>query len=72
MSVDSEANSPTYPADESKAAEIVSSDHLKAVNEFGSTVIDIDPAAERRLLWKFDLRILPVLAGMYVLLHSMI
>jgi MFS family permease len=26
----------------------------------------IDPAAERRLVWKFDLRILPVLAVMYL------
>ena len=26
----------------------------------------IDPAAERRLVWKFDLRILPTLAVMYL------
>jgi hypothetical protein len=26
----------------------------------------IDPAAERSLVWKFDLRILPVLAVMYL------
>lgn len=31
-----------------------------------SAGIAIDPAAERRLLWKFDLRILPVLALMYL------
>ncbi|KAJ9131016.1 Major facilitator superfamily domain, general substrate transporter [Pleurostoma richardsiae] len=28
--------------------------------------IDIDPVAERKLLWKFDLRILPILAVMYL------
>jgi MFS family permease len=31
-----------------------------------SASIAIDPAAERRLVWKFDLRILPTLAGMYL------
>ena len=31
-----------------------------------TTVLDIDPAAERALVWKFDIRILPVLALMYL------
>lgn len=31
-----------------------------------SASIAIDPAAERRLVWKFDLRILPTLAIMYL------
>lgn len=31
-----------------------------------SASISIDPAAERRLVWKFDLRILPTLAVMYL------
>lgn len=31
-----------------------------------SASIAIDPAAERRLVWKFDLRILPTLAVMYL------
>lgn len=30
----------------------------------GEVLTTIDPAAERRLVWKFDLRILPVLAVM--------
>ena len=30
-----------------------------------SASVAIDPAAERRLVWKFDLRILPTLAVMY-------
>ncbi|KAI9743057.1 MAG: hypothetical protein M1818_003352 [Claussenomyces sp. TS43310] len=34
--------------------------------EIGHTEYIIDPAAERRLVWKFDLRILPVLAAMYL------
>jgi hypothetical protein len=32
----------------------------------GEVVTTIDPAAESRLVWKFDLRILPVLAVMYL------
>lgn len=28
--------------------------------------VDIDPRAERALVWKFDLRLLPVLAIMYL------
>lgn len=28
--------------------------------------VDIDPRAERALVWKFDLRLLPVLAVMYL------
>jgi hypothetical protein len=28
--------------------------------------VDIDPKAERALVWKFDLRLLPVLAIMYL------
>jgi MFS family permease len=31
-----------------------------------SASVAIDPAAERRLVWKFDLRILPTLAVMYL------
>lgn len=31
-----------------------------------SASIALDPAAERRLVWKFDLHILPVLAVMYL------
>ncbi|KAF2723810.1 putative MFS transporter [Polychaeton citri CBS 116435] len=39
----------------------------QAVGEGTGEVIGaIDPAAERRLLWKFDLRILPLLAMMYL------
>lgn len=34
--------------------------------EDGSAITTIDPAAERALVWKFDLRILPVLAVMYL------
>lgn len=35
--------------------------HSIEVQEHGETYT-IDPAAERRLVWKFDLRILPLLA----------
>jgi hypothetical protein len=31
-----------------------------------SASVAVDPAAERRLVWKFDLRILPTLAVMYL------
>ena len=31
----------------------------------GSVYVAEDPKAERRMVWKFDLRILPVLAVMY-------
>ncbi|KAI1339426.1 major facilitator superfamily domain-containing protein [Xylariaceae sp. FL0016] len=42
---------------------------LKSVSEpaVGHDVVhDVDPVAERKLLWKFDLRILPTLAVMYL------
>lgn len=32
----------------------------------GEVLATIDPVAERKLVWKFDLRILPVLAVMYL------
>ncbi len=32
----------------------------------GYTSVEIDPARERALVWKFDIRILPVLAIMYL------
>jgi hypothetical protein len=50
-------------------------DHIKVDNETGEetviaddgeVVASIDPVAERKLVWKFDLRILPVLAVMYL------
>lgn len=31
-----------------------------------SAIRSIDPVAERRIVWKFDLRILPLLAAMYL------
>lgn len=51
----------------SKDVEVIKEDSLdKTVltTLAGETVYSIDPAAEKRLLWKFDLRILPVLATM--------
>ncbi|KAL8951746.1 MAG: hypothetical protein Q9222_002296 [Ikaeria aurantiellina] len=36
------------------------------VSKDGETLAIIDPKAERALVWKFDLRILPVLAVMYL------
>jgi MFS family permease len=50
----------------SKAIEIDSSGAQTIIGEDGETEMVIDPAAERRLVWKFDLRILPVLAVMYL------
>lgn len=32
----------------------------------GEVLALIDPVAEKKLLWKFDLRVLPVLAVMYL------
>lgn len=32
----------------------------------GEVLVHIDPVAEKKLLWKFDLRVLPVLAVMYL------
>ena len=47
------------------------SDGIQAVTSTGETKrmsasVAIDPAAEKRLVWKFDLRILPTLAVMYL------
>jgi hypothetical protein len=41
---------------------------LKATtsSDAGHVLDTIDPIAERKLVWKFDLRILPVLAVMYL------
>ncbi len=49
----------------------ITEDGLVPVTSFGdartmSASVAIDPAAERRLVWKFDLRILPTLAVMYL------
>jgi hypothetical protein len=50
-------------------------DHIKidhktgeetVIADDGEVVATIDPIAERKLVWKFDLRILPVLAVMYL------
>ncbi|KKK25247.1 hypothetical protein ARAM_003188 [Aspergillus rambellii] len=43
-----------------KPVEVDENGEMPALDEF------IDPAAERSLVWKFDLRILPVLACMYL------
>lgn len=58
----------TVPSDELKRTTSITSDSN------GNTVIEhgdgetytIDRAAERRLVWKFDLHILPLLAVMYL------
>ncbi|KIW77842.1 hypothetical protein Z517_07675 [Fonsecaea pedrosoi CBS 271.37] len=51
----------------------ITNDGVIPVSSFGeghgqpiSASVAIDPAAERRLVWKFDLRILPTLAIMYL------
>jgi hypothetical protein len=49
----------------------VMSDGVQTVTSTGeskrmSASVAIDPAAENRLVWKFDLRILPTLAVMYL------
>lgn len=51
----------------SKDVAVVEEDGLEKsvlTTSTGETVFTIDPAAEKRLLWKFDLRILPILATM--------
>ena len=52
--------------DKNATTEFDPSEHTELGDQEESTVISIDPAAERRLLWKFDLRILPVLAIAYL------
>lgn len=36
------------------------------VADTGEVLATIDPVAEKKLLWKFDLKVLPVLAVMYL------
>jgi MFS transporter, ACS family, DAL5 transporter family protein len=50
----------------SKAIEIDVTGTQTVIGEDSETEMVIDPGAERRLVWKFDLRILPVLAIMYL------
>lgn len=52
MSIPSDVKGENYKVDE--------------IVEIGGISANIDPIAERRLVWKFDLRILPVLAIMYL------
>ena len=54
------------PLDDIKYVEAGDGEKAVVVTEAGEPIITIDPAAERRLVWKFDLRILPVLALMYL------
>jgi hypothetical protein len=48
-------------------AEYESGQRAPAKQDVTTTIasVDIDPQAERALVWKFDLRLLPVLAIMY-------
>ena len=53
----------------SKEIEVTTNDGLEQAvltTSKGESVLTVDPAAERKLVWKFDLRILPVLAIMYL------
>jgi MFS family permease len=50
------------PLDESKHIE----EGTLISTRLPSASLSLDPAAERRLVWKFDLRILPILAIMYL------
>lgn len=61
------AKSP-LPEDESKHAEPTDTASLGGKGETltYSATRSIDPVAERRIVWKFDLRILPLLAVMYL------
>jgi hypothetical protein len=51
----------------STAIEVKENGAEAILDETGMTEYVIDPKAESRLVWKFDLRILPVLAVMYLL-----
>lgn len=53
-------------ADEPAIIKVDSAGSQKIIGEDGETMYVIDPKAERALVWKFDLRILPVLAVMYL------
>lgn len=50
----------------SAAIKVDSDGETRVIAEDGEVSMLIDPKAERRLVWKFDLRILPVLAIMYL------
>src|ERR1700743_92621 len=52
--------------DEPALIKVDSAGSQKIIGEDGETMYVIDPKAERRLVWKLDLRILPVLAVMYL------
>ena len=61
------------PLNKTPTSDTISSDNEKqaaaaaaAVASESGTALDINPAAERALVWKFDVRILPVLAIMYL------
>lgn len=52
--------------DEPSIMRVDSAGSTQIVGDDGEVMYTIDPEAERRLVWKFDLRILPVLAIMYL------
>lgn len=53
-------------AEEPSIMKVDSAGSTNIIGEDGDIMYTIDPKAERRLVWKFDLRILPVLAIMYL------
>jgi MFS family permease len=59
-------NEETEELSHAKAIEINDSGVETIIGEDGGSVMQLDPKAERSLVWKFDLRILPVLAIMYL------
>ncbi|KAL8711187.1 MAG: hypothetical protein Q9220_004332 [cf. Caloplaca sp. 1 TL-2023] len=70
MSSDSRDDSPpsiekNFTTSDSKYVEATDAGEA-IVSKHGETLAIIDPKAERALVWKFDLRILPVLAVMYL------
>jgi MFS family permease len=54
------------PSADQKSLEIDTTEKLATDSTTSPTTLLIDPKAERALVWKFDLRLLPVLAVMYL------
>lgn len=55
-----------YTTPDRKSPDINTAEEIATESTTSPTTLIIDPKAERALVWKFDLRLLPVLAVMYL------
>ena len=58
--------SPTTSSLDKEGKTVVIADDVEGVSPVSGTTLNVSSAAERSLVWKFDIRILPVLAIMYL------